>query len=460
MKTKLVLFIKRNKKDLTLLFLLSVISVIFYSNKPINGDEGVILSGAWHILNGKTLYFDFFEKIAPGSFYFIYFLFKFFGVYYFVAKIVSTILLIISSFLIYKSASLIKKSNLNFLPAIVFTLSFYLLPIINHNFYNIFFIIISTYLFLWGIKTNKNIFYLWAGFFSGISIIFLQHKGLIFWGASGLFLLFLLLKNQSKKSLYQIILYSLGSIIPVVLVLLKWPIKVVYENLFLSPLNGYLEVNEMPYYIIASFVMIFVYFCIYLINDKNKKINYLLFIQLFLLLSCLPLPDFYHLYLASFPLLILSPIIFGKKPQIINQIFVIILWALFLLVTSLNMMSCPLFGNSDENIKEIIEIIENNCPNNYIYSGPFSPNLYFELKKLNATPFNVLIEKEYSPEQFDMALESFKTNSPDCAILIYYPNIKNHFKHSGNNALENYIRENYKLINLDQYIFIYKKNEN
>ena len=56
-----------------------------------NLDDGVILAGAWDMYNGKKIYLDFFSYISPLSFYFIFFVWKLFGVSYFVAKFFSII---------------------------------------------------------------------------------------------------------------------------------------------------------------------------------------------------------------------------------------------------------------------------------------------------------------------------------------------------------------------------------
>lgn len=64
MKTKLALFIRKNKADIIFFLLLTIFSFVFYLNNNQDADEGLILSGAWHIINGQTLYLDFFEKIS------------------------------------------------------------------------------------------------------------------------------------------------------------------------------------------------------------------------------------------------------------------------------------------------------------------------------------------------------------------------------------------------------------
>lgn len=327
-------------------------------------------------------------------------------------------MLILCSFLIYKTSSLIKKSTLNYLPALIFILSFYKLPLINHNFFSTFFIISSCFFYVLFIKKNQNIHILMAGILSGFAIIFLQHKGLLFWGASGLFLLFYLIKYRTKTYLVQTLLYTSGSIFPILLVLTKWPARTLYENLLSIPLGGYIEVNRMPYYIIIAFSLLFFIFCCDLLNKKNRQINYLLFVQLFLLISCLPLPDFYHLYLSCFPLLMLSPILFKRPPVKINELAVVVLWLMFLLLFFLNMHYHTLSNKSKNSMQELKEIVETECPGKYLFTAPFSPNFYFEFKKLNATPYSILIEKVFPP--CSLIKLYYLSKKPLPAVQFYY----------------------------------------
>ncbi|HPT08656.1 MAG TPA: hypothetical protein PLE28_03110, partial [bacterium] len=238
----------------------------------------------------------------------------------------------------------------------------------------------------------------------------------------------------------------------------KWSPKLLYQNLISFPMLTYWEVNKTSFLLLIAFFLIFIYFFIYLKN-KSTIINYLLGIQFFLLLSTIPLPDFYHIVLIIFPLLILIPSLFTnstiKETKIFIIIFIIIIsfYSILYLSTSFS----PFYSYSKNKSDNWIEYINQNCPGQYIYSGPFFPNLYFETRKLNVTNFDVLIEKQNTPDQFAQALDDFKKKEPSCAVLVYYKNISKKFKHQGNNQLETYIKENYTQIYSKNNIFIYKK---
>ena len=101
---------------------LALIAVIFHANHPLDSDEGVILEGAWNIINNKELYVDFHSFIPPGSYYLIYFTWLVFGVSYFAAKAAAILLLILSAFGVYKISELIEKTKLNFVSPYLFNI--------------------------------------------------------------------------------------------------------------------------------------------------------------------------------------------------------------------------------------------------------------------------------------------------------------------------------------------------
>lgn len=452
MKDKIVTFVKKYKVYYLLLLL---ISILFYSKHLFNADEGVILSGAWHLFNNKEIYTDFFEQIAPGSFYLVYWFFKIFGPHYYVANIVSLIMVFVSAVLIYKTSLLISKSRINFIMPIIFILGLSYFPIINHNIHSLFFIIFSVYFFIISLEKDNLWPLIISGFLAGLSVIFLQQKGLIFLGASGLFLLILGIKEKNKNIFKKILALSLPSLIPILLLLIKWPINILYYNLVKFPLYGYIEVNKTPFYLLMSVFILFLYFVIFLENKTNKE-KYLLFVQFFLFVSCIPLPDIYHISIIIFPLLILSPKLFQQNKYFFNKVAVFILGVIIMYSFMTTIFNYKFFFNYKKNSKSLENYISKECPGRYIYSGPFLPNIYFETNKINATSFSFLLEKQFLPEQFETALEEFKNNSPSCAVLCYYPNIKGKFNHQGDNILEQYIKDNYKLGFQENYFSIYK----
>lgn len=446
---------KFNKRKLLYYLLLLVSVLFFYYRHQIDADEGVVLNGAWNLFNNLTLYYDFFEITAPGSFYLVYWLFKLFGVSYQVANIASLLILWGSAIGIYKIMDSIHRTEINYLFPFFFIISLTPFPIINHNLHNVFFLIWSVYLFLQALKHNNKYYFLTAGALGSLAVMFLQQKGLALGAASGLFLFFLVIKK--KCSIKNMLLYGLSLIGPLTLLFIKWPPSLLYNNLVHFPGSTYWEVNQMPYFSWFAFFLILIYFVIFI---KNKKVDasYLLFVQFWLLLSAIPLPDHYHLFLIIFPLLALTPYLFTSNPTVLTKtlIIVFILKITFNPITYLTKDFQFFYSYKNETSKQqLFEYLNQTCVGQYLYSGPFAPGLYFELQKRNATSFSFLIEKQSTPEQFNQALEEFKDRAPSCAILFYYPNINNKFGHRGNNVLESYIRQNYYLAFRQDYIYIY-----
>ena len=446
-----------NIKKYCYYFLLLVITIFFYCRHTLNADEGVIINGAWNLYNNLNLYTDFFEITPPGGFYLVYYGFKLFGPYYFVANIISLLLVWGSAIGINETLNLIRKNKANFLFPLIFIFSLISMPIINHNVYNLFFLIWSVFFFLSGLKNNSTFSFFLSGLIGGVATIFLQQKGLILITFSFLFLLIGLLRDKFGN-IKNIFYYSVGACISIIILFLKWSPQLLYKNLITFPMATYWEVNKTSYFLLSALLFILVYFFIYLKN-KTISINYLLYIQLFLLLSSIPLPDFYHIVLVIFPMLILIPSLFINNQTRATKVFIItfVLTITFISVKYINTSFIPFYHYNKNKTVSWLDYINENCSGKYIYSGPFLPNLYFETKKINATAFDVLIERQNTADQFSEALNSFKKNNPDCAVLFYYKNIKNKFKHQGNNILETYIRNNYTQVYSQNNVFIYKK---
>ncbi len=464
MKTKLVSSITKNKKNnKTYLFiafyylLLLLFCLFFHYRNYLNADEGVILNGAWHLFNGYQLYFDFFEIIGPGSFYLVFWGFKIFGPHYYVASIISILVLWGGSIGIFKLLNLIKKDIfLNFIIPILFIIIFIGDPIINHNLYNIFFIIWSCYFLALGLKTNKSKYFVWGGFLGGLAVVFLQQKGLLFLGSTFLFLLMDMIRNKFKNY-KNISIYVVFSLLPITLVLINWPIELLYYNLIKFPSLNYWEANKTSFLLLIIATLFFSYYAIRLKN-KSKITDYLLFTQFFLLLSVIPLADLYHISLVVFPLLTLTPFLFIASKN----------WTKIIPIIFLFWMAIYSLGEAITNFKpfyffpkDFIEFIREECPDKYIYVGPFCPGIYFETKKINASSYGLLIEGYSTTEQFEKALEEIKINQPSCIILNYSQNTSEHFQHQGNNVLEEYISKNYRIKKTyyDNQIVIYSNRE-
>ena len=434
------------------LFFILLFFHIGYSN---SSDDGVILEGAWNLINGRELYIDFFEFAPPGNFYFIFIIWKIFGVHYFAAKLSAIILFFFASIGIYKISQEISPNKYNYLPPLFFILSSFYWPLINHNTFNICILIWAVYFFAKGLSDKKsfnNIII--SGFLCGISMLFIQQKGLMAVASlsSFLFLLFIL-----KKNIYWLkscLIFFIFSIIPILPIFLKWPADVLYKHLIEFPLSNYAETNIVSYNLLFLFLFFLVFNTIIIKNTKSKKIWFLAYLQLCLLVTTIPRADIFHISIAIFPLFAISPIVWNeaaKQKNIIKLIYAIFLSSALLLAVLPSFTYAPYIVNNNLNYffsshreNKIIEFVKNNCPKaEDVYAGAFIPQYYFTARKLNPTPYSWFITDHQTQEQFAEAAEILKQKKPKCAILNYQ--IVKKFNYNLDNPVDNFILNNYEL---------------
>ena len=220
-----------------------ILTTVFHIQHILNPDEGVLLNGAWQMINGSTLYLDIFSYIAPFGYYLIYWLWSLLGVSYLMANLFSIILLVISAFILFESSQQIKKTSLNYLVPLIYIISTAWLPLINHNFFSSFFAVLSTHFFLKYINNKRSVNIIFTALFTGITVITLQQKGLAIAGVTTLFL-FLFINIRIKEKIKHISLFILSFILPL-LFLLFWPLSLIFNNLIYLLINNDLSTKFM-----------------------------------------------------------------------------------------------------------------------------------------------------------------------------------------------------------------------
>lgn len=445
------------KKIVYWLFILFLV-FLFHSGHSFNGDDGLVLNGAWNLFNGRRLYLDFFEFIPPASFYLIFGLWKIFKVSYFSAAGLSNLIWFLGLVGLFRLSQLVYPQRLNYLLppfAVLFSSWFWL---INHNVYNIVCLIWSLYFLFLAARAKNNWAYFVSGILSGLSLLFLQQKALVFIAAVELLLLFKIIFKRQKPALAAGIIYNFGVIGPV-LFLLFWPWEKIYFALVKFPWSSYLEVNRSPL-ILLGFFLSFTIFSAYILRRKlSQEVLFLLFLQALLLISCFPLPDAYHIFLASFPILILLPLLLKKISDQAGVARVACLSVVFILVIVFQTKSIfylfqtwrPFSSGKNPGLT----YIKNNCVSPYLYTGPFAPNIYFETRKLSVSPYSFLISGQQSPTQFRETLAAIIKYQPDCALLLYPPSL-NRFRQPTENIIDNYIRAHYRLVEGGQGSYLYQ----
>lgn len=450
---KLKNFFKNKNKVLTLFFFFLLIeSFLVHDFRQDNADEGIITSAAWQMINGKELYFDIFEFIPPGSFYLIFYFWKIFGASFIVAKIISILVLTLCAIGIFKASEQIDKNNIfNYFPPLIFVFASSYWPIINHNLFNLCFIIWSLFFLLKAQQTAKPYLYSLSGLLAGFSVVFLQHKGLLFLFCVSSFLFLNVFKN-TYNNFQKLISFFLSSLLPVSLLFIKWPPSLLFHNLIYTPFFKYTEINKMTPIIFYFYLAFFLYFSILLLKSKHKTlhfhlITFLLYTQLLFLLSSLQRPDFYHLNIAIFILFILSPFFVShintlKKFYLIcfNYTVLFIFTIIIIAPSIINFALIPRVTNDD--YEAFTRQVKDNCKSDYLFSGPFMPQFYLMTKKLNPTKYDVILTGHTSLDQLEKAKKDVEEKKPDCLILDYTKVQK--FKYNQDNIFDRYLKNNYK----------------
>ncbi|PIV50591.1 hypothetical protein CO115_01815 [Candidatus Falkowbacteria bacterium CG_4_9_14_3_um_filter_36_9] len=444
------------------LLILFLLTALLHSSHVINSDEGLTLSVAWDIFNNKELYIDIFEFVAPGSFYAIFWIWKIFGASYFSAKLFSIIIIYFCAFGIHEISERLTLSKYSFLAPFIFVVSSAYWPIINYHIYNIFFIIWALYFFIKLLKDNSKKNAIFSGILTGIAILFLQPRGIIFLSTLSFFLIILLFKEKKLIWLKLNLYYLFFSILPVTLLLLKWPATLLWNNLIIFPIFNYSKIASVPFNLLIIFLIITLAAFWLLRNNKSKKIWLLVYIQLALLLSSAPLADHFHILIIIFPLYCLLPLLINKINNFnffySKTFFLLLIMTVFFIIwpSFIYFKYFPPFF-SIKNYK-FIDYIKDNCrQSKYLYSGPFYPSIYFETKKLNPTPYPWLITNHHTEKQFQEARQYLEKNKPECSVLNYAMVEK--YRYDRNNPVDNFIIENYHFAYKDYNILIYKLNE-
>lgn len=461
LKDKIAFFLNKINLKIFWWFALFVILQFFNFSYYLNSDEGVVLAGAWNLFNGQKIYTDFFAFIPPGSFYFIFVIWKVFFPSYLLAKFFSLCFIYIAAIGVYKITKLLSDKKFSLIAPTLFILTSFHWQAINHNTYNISLIIWCAYFFLRAVELKSNYFFIASGFILGISFLFLQQKSVLTFLLFCLWLIWLLLKN--KRGIYSVFLlsFSVSFFLSSSLLFLFAPINTLYDRLVFFPLHNYIETNHLSLNLFFIFFsLIVVTYIILIFFEKKKNILILLFfLQLVLLFSALQRPDQLHISIILFPLISVLPLLISRgtesskwKRFLFFSFFSIIL--LILIVPSIILIFFyPPFRFFNQS--NVAKYIYKNClTSKFIYAGPFIPGLYFDTKKIQPTAFSFLITNQNTDEQFLSAAKYLKKNRPLCAIMNY--EMVKKFKYNTDNPVDQFIFSNYDLFYKQDELLIYK----
>lgn len=442
---------------------LFVFTMLAYSNNALNSDEGIVLSIAQGITYGQGLYYDIFEFVAPASFYLIAGIWKIFGISYFIARYLAALAIFLTACGIFKISFALTKNRSAHIVPLLFIISAIYWPIISYHTFNLLFIVWGIYFALNTLSGKNYINPLISGFSLGLAIIFLQHTGLLIFGSIDLFFLLLALKEKSFLRLKQLILFTTPALLIISSLFLFWPPKLLFDSLIVFPFFNYTESAAVPYTLVYVFLFILGVIIYFLKSKKKTEYYFIYYIQLVLLLGSISLADHFHVTKIIFPIYALLPLIIDsiKIKHIYLQstffFFSAIVYA-FIIAPSLNHLLGLFFYSFIKNDNLIVRAQEICAGSEYIYSGPFLPSFYFELRKKNPSPHYWLITNHHTDKQFKETLAGLQTFQPECAILNY--DMVKKYNYNKNNPVDNYLANHYNYIeNVNSILFFKKKHD-
>ncbi len=438
-----------NKKEMVVFWIgLMSIAVFMHSSHLLDSDEGIVLNGAWQLLSGGRIYHDFYELAAPGSFYLIYFFWKLFGANYLIAKAVSLAFLAGSAYGIFRISAIFTSREKALLAPAVFVLASASWPLVQFNLFSELFMIWAVYFFLRYISDPKPSDLVLCGLASGLTAVFLQHKGALLVAILTVLLAHELLDR--KRDLFGKLLLFYAAVFFGALPLLPHLKSLLIDNHAIFPPGKYLEINRAFPGIFASYAFLSILSFLALRMKKIKQPeSYLFVLQFCFLISALQRPDYYHSTLMSFPLIALLPLVLADVREHDNPMIKKLTYVAFAAcaVTILSRSALYFYKFpplvSLENYPAYRQAEKACASSEYIYAGPFQPGWYFELRKKNPTPHYV-IKTNFTPSvEFLRARDLLKEKKPGC--IITNDDIVKKFSYSPDNPLDEFIMQEYVL---------------
>ena len=456
-----------SKNDKTLVIFLLVIFILFlyHFNHPLINDEGKLLSEAGAMIDGRVIYRDFFEFAPPATHYLIYFLWSVTGPSYLAAKTLFIILLFFCAFGLYKISQKFAAGKTTYLPPLLFAVATWAWPAINYYTLNLFFSIWSVYFFLGFLDrpgSGRRHLAL-SGLLAGLAMLANQSHGFVLAFALLVWLIYLAIREIDFRKNQAPLVFFAAAFLPLAILLLKWPFGLLWQQLIIFPLFDYSEVARTSYSLLLILFFIFLNTAWLFRKERDRKLQGLLFLQLLMLLSVIPLADRYHLLLSIFPLFCLCPLIIQKlktRRTLVRRYglslaagFIVFFYLPIFYYLIFNFTPFAMIDNNP-----LLTFIKDNCTaNDYLWAGPFVPGMYFETGKRNPTSYYYLITDHNTPEQFDQANRQLTANPPACAVL-NYPGVAK-YGYQKDNPVDNFINSRYSFLKRFDNFEVYRIND-
>lgn len=432
----------------TFLFFLAI-ALIVGTSHLLNADEGIILNGAWKIYNGQSLYTDFFEFVAPGSYYLAYLAMKVMGPSYLAVRAVAILLLALSALAL---ADITRRMGAHERNARIAGTLWILclgvsLILINHNTWSSEIAVIGLAILLRAIDTNaRPLLFGVAGLAIGLVPVFLQTKGavlvVVLIGVS-MILGFMKILNPLRIGALLV-----GLLVPTVSLFLVWTPSVLWYHLFAWPMARYHEVNAVSPLPLVIALVVFLFLFVHTwkrARTKRVLLAVVGVVQCALYVSVLSQPEFFHTSLVSFSIPLLIALWIESRPRTGGP------KALFETTLPLPLI-CILYlflaFNVTYSIHTPAQLRDMNAYRErygeHIYSYPFLANFYPELRAQNPYPFNVLYAGLNTAEEFNQNLTVLKRERPE--VIFRGRSLGDKFHYDWTNPHDLWIDQNYEVV--------------
>lgn len=465
----------KREKNKNIIFWVSILTLLFilhFFQGRLNSDDGIFLSGAWSILNNFSLYKDFFSFTAPGSYYFLVFIWKLFGLSYWLVWMIALGFIFISAIFVFEITKRFNKvaayKGTAYLAVLLFILFTVNWPIITSHTFCLPFLLGAIYLTLVWLDGRRPSDLCWVGLLTGFAFLFLQTLGLAILATVIVFLFINSFREKKAETIKNILRVTTFFCLPLLPLFIKWSPIFLFNNLIKFPFYNYSATLTFNYkLVVINFLFLSIFLLLLKINKSEPKgeerVSLLFIWQLFLFFTVFSYPDFTHISFVSAPLLIIFSIVATERTNKEKKY-----WRATRLITVLSFIyyfifyfyfSCCLLDYSQFFVSNkkasLISFVKENCQTEYIYAGPFLPQIYFFTNKLNPGPSHWLFTKHHPDEYFIRTRQALEEKKPDCVVLNY--EMVKKFNYNKNNELDNYILANYHLFKQVGDIFILKR---
>lgn len=443
----------------------AAILLFFHATHRLDSDEGVVLNGAWNLLHGQRLYTDFFEFVAPGSFYLVHAAWSLLGPAFWVAKLLGLLSIAAAAAGVYRTGKLLVAAHAGTAriaelwagPLLLCIYSGYW-PAINHNTFSLPWLVWSTYFATRGVIRRSATDATVAGALCGVAVLFLQHRGALLGVAAVSMFLALSLIDRRPAWLRSLAAFVVAAAVPVAGVLLIWPAQLLKDNLLVFPATRYLAVNQYSPLLFVFTAATLAHLALLLRHLAGRALCFLLLLQAILFASTLQRPDFSHVTAVLFPALAVLPLLLGRLTTALAASKAMVCSCLLGLAILLPLDSTPrprqdLFTPSMHPAMRFVREHCNASP--YLYAGPFAPGYYYETGKRNPARYSILLTGLHTQDQFLEALRDIQARRPDCVVL--NPAIASKFGYDPDNPLDAYVRSHYGPVHVTGNIQVWKR---